>query len=47
MPHHMEIVKIFDERIGDNENIVVKDKIKLKCLGINQKPNKNEARPSQ
>jgi hypothetical protein len=46
MPHHVEVIKILNEGIADNENIVVKNKTKLEGLGVDQKPDQDEGKAS-
>ena len=46
MPHQMNIIEILDVRISDNEDVVVKNKTELKGLGVEQKPDQDENRPT-
>ena len=43
----MNIVKILDEGIINNEEIIIKNEIKMECLAVNQKPNEDKTRASK
>ena len=46
MPHQMDVPQAFDVRIVEDKIMVIKDKSKLECLAIDQKPQKDEAKAS-
>ena len=47
MPDQMEMVEILDVGIGDDEHSVVKNKVELKGLAVDQKPDQKKRQTSQ
>ncbi|MBF0505124.1 MAG: hypothetical protein HQL14_08510, partial [Candidatus Omnitrophica bacterium] len=47
MPHPRNVAEMLDVGIIDNKNMIVKNKIKLEGLAVNQKPGQKENCPSQ